>query len=262
MKLPAFQFYPGDWMKDPSLRSCSLDARGLWIDMLCLMFESPVRGELRHANGKPITEQQLARICGAEILLIQNLTTELTDAGVLSVAEDGAILSRRMKRDEEIRKIRAEAGKKGGNPNLVNQNASKSEANDNQSSKQNPTPSSSSSISSSSNTPVVPIGDETRIPYQEILNLFHETLPELPKVKLFDDRRKRLIRVRWNSDKRFQSLDFWKRFFAHVRECDWLMGRVQPRPGDRPYVADFDFLLSNKGFVGIIEGKYDARATA
>jgi hypothetical protein len=44
MKLPSFQFYPGDWMKDPALRSVSLEARGLWIDMLCLLFESGRRG--------------------------------------------------------------------------------------------------------------------------------------------------------------------------------------------------------------------------
>ncbi len=44
MKLPSFQFYPGDWMKDPSLRSVSLEARGLWMDMLCLLFESVRRG--------------------------------------------------------------------------------------------------------------------------------------------------------------------------------------------------------------------------
>ncbi len=44
MKLPSFQFYPGDWMKDPALRSVSLEARGLWMDMLCLLFESVRRG--------------------------------------------------------------------------------------------------------------------------------------------------------------------------------------------------------------------------
>ena len=47
-------FYPGDWFKDPALRSVSLAARGLWIDMLCLMFEGDHRGYLPHATGKPV----------------------------------------------------------------------------------------------------------------------------------------------------------------------------------------------------------------
>jgi hypothetical protein len=37
MKLPAFQFYPGDWRKDPNLCRCSHAAKGVWIDMICLM---------------------------------------------------------------------------------------------------------------------------------------------------------------------------------------------------------------------------------
>ena len=32
MKLPAFQFYPGDWRKDPNLCRCSHAAKGVWID--------------------------------------------------------------------------------------------------------------------------------------------------------------------------------------------------------------------------------------
>lgn len=39
MKLPSFQFYPGDWMKDPSLRSVSLEARGL-LDGQCSVCSS------------------------------------------------------------------------------------------------------------------------------------------------------------------------------------------------------------------------------
>ena len=34
MKLPAFQFYPGDWRKDPNLCRCSHAAKGVWIDMI------------------------------------------------------------------------------------------------------------------------------------------------------------------------------------------------------------------------------------
>jgi hypothetical protein len=45
-KLPSFQFYPGDWLKDPQLRMASMSSKGIWIDLLCAMFEAKERGAL------------------------------------------------------------------------------------------------------------------------------------------------------------------------------------------------------------------------
>ena len=102
-KLPAFQFYPGDWMKDPALRSCSLAARGIWMDLLCLMFECDRRGFLQAPTGKPYSNDQLARMTGCALDEITNLLQELEAAGVYSRTNHGIIFSRRLKRDEEAR---------------------------------------------------------------------------------------------------------------------------------------------------------------
>lgn len=147
MKRPSFQFYPADWRKDAALQSCSLPARGLWHEMMCLMHECEPYGHLS-VNGKPMRPAQVARLVGVTEKEYQKLLAELTDAGVPSVADDGAIYSRRMVRDEHIRNVRAAAGKKGGNPNLVgNKVKQKDNQAANQSGKQSPTPSSSSSSS-------------------------------------------------------------------------------------------------------------------
>lgn len=155
-KLPAFQFYPGDWLKDPALRSVSLAGRGLWMDILCLMFEAVPRGHLV-LNGKPVSVEQLARMVGSTAEEVTRLMEELLNAGVALVTDRGCIYSRRMVRDEEIRGIRRRCGSMGGNPTLVNQKQvclTKVKPNDEpkqkQRGKQNPTPSSSSSTSSSS----------------------------------------------------------------------------------------------------------------
>lgn len=118
MKLPAFMFYTGDWMKDPALRSCSLAARGLWIDLLCLMHESDRRGYLQHATGKPVTQEQAARMTGCSTELVSSLLQELEDSGVFSRTKNGTVYSRRMVADEKKRAACSEAGKKGGNPTL------------------------------------------------------------------------------------------------------------------------------------------------
>lgn len=117
-KLPAFQFYTGDWLKDPGLRTCSLAARGLWIDLLCVMSECAPRGSLL-VNDRPPNDQTIARMIGCDPAEVAPLLAELKAAGVYSNdIRTGAIFSRRMTRDEKVRKINQRNGKKGGNPIL------------------------------------------------------------------------------------------------------------------------------------------------
>jgi hypothetical protein len=146
MKLPAFQFYPADWRKDPGVQSLSFHDRGIWFEILCLMHESEQRGKLL-LNGKPMPDDALARLLGLDKQNLTKTLTTLLEYGVASRDEQGALMNRRMVRDEELRKIRQESGKLGGNPNLVNQNSTKTKKEVNQKS----TPSSSSSSSTPEN---------------------------------------------------------------------------------------------------------------
>lgn len=116
MKRPSFQFYPGDWLRSTDLRSCSVGARGLWMDMLCLMHEGNPYGYLK-VGDKVICKDTLARMVGAAIDSVVGWLSELDRAKVYSV--DGeCIFSRRMVRDESIRIKRAAGGNLGGNPAL------------------------------------------------------------------------------------------------------------------------------------------------
>ena len=103
-KLPAFQFYPGDWMKDADLRRCSHASKGVWIDMLCLAFECEVRGVFVTA-GRPWTIQEIACAVGGNADVTLACIQELVDKGVAKKrCEDGAIYCKRMVCDEESRK--------------------------------------------------------------------------------------------------------------------------------------------------------------
>ena len=112
-KMPAMLFYSGDFLKDPAVRCLSLEARGLWIDMICLMYESPVRGFLSLASGKPVTAVLLARMVGGGQEQVERLLEEMNDCGVYSVDENGVVYSRRMVGDEKLREAKSKAGKKG-----------------------------------------------------------------------------------------------------------------------------------------------------
>ena len=156
MKRPSFQFYPSDWLRDTALRTCSVGARGLWIDMICYMHEGNPYGVLKVGN-KVILTPNLAAMIGATLEDTEGWLHELESAGVFDRGENGEIMSRRMIRDENLRNIRASGGKLGGNPAFVNGKVgSKVNLADNLEGEtkvnQKPTPSSSSSSSSSSST--------------------------------------------------------------------------------------------------------------
>lgn len=108
-KAPAFQFYPGDWRRDLPLQSCSLRARGLWHEMLCLMHEGVPYGYLTNPSG-PILPALLSRLVHAPLGVVVRDLHELEIQAVFSRTEVGVIYSRRMVRDQAIRAKRAAGG--------------------------------------------------------------------------------------------------------------------------------------------------------
>lgn len=113
MKMPAMFFYPGDWLKDPLVRRCTHEEKGVYIDMLCLMHECEERGVLATA-GTAWSDEEIARAIGGDHQRTLTCVVSLVVKGVVSRNSSGAIYSRRMVRDEQKRKLCSEAGKRGG----------------------------------------------------------------------------------------------------------------------------------------------------
>jgi hypothetical protein len=219
MKRPAFQFYPADWRKDIELRSCSLAARGLWIDLMCVMHDCEPYGHLA-LNGKPMTAANISGQTGVPAAQVKRLLDELLQNGVARQADEGLIYSKRMVDDEALREYRAgigrqngakgaefgamgaEHGKKGGRPKKQNGGDEPGEE-PGKKPPQNPHPSSSSSSSSSilnttqlSLGPALPPEDRPALtlvgapeppqgppdcPHLAVLALWAEVLPQLPQ---------------------------------------------------------------------------------
>lgn len=112
-KLPGFMFYPGDWLKEPSLRRCSHAAKGIYIDILCLMFECSERGVLA-TDGLAWSDTEIAQAVGGDKTQTLEGLRELVEKRVVSRTDKGAVYSRRMVRDEKTRQLCSEAGKRGG----------------------------------------------------------------------------------------------------------------------------------------------------
>ena len=110
--LPAMPFYFGDWRKAPEIRALDLDVRMIWFEMLGLMWESTERGYLT-LNMRPVSNSVITRMLGTDIVTFDRALQQLNDFNVFSRREDGAIFSRKMVRDEELRLSKSKAGKTG-----------------------------------------------------------------------------------------------------------------------------------------------------
>ena len=63
-----------------------------------------------------------------------------------------------------------------------------------------------------------------RIPYQQILDSYLNTLQMLPNSQLTPGLKKH-IRARWLEDKTRQSIDWWNWYFNGILSCPWLIGK-------------------------------------
>lgn len=87
-------------------------------------------------------------------------------------------------------------------------------------------------------------------PHKAIVAIYHEVLPELRAVKVWNSTREKRLRARWREDKARQSLDWWREYFESVRASDFLMRRK----GD--WSADFDWLICPTNMAKVLEGRY------
>lgn len=97
-KNPAFQFYPGDWRRDTQVQMASMETRGVWIEMLCCMWDAPDRGKLTGDI------QSLSRLLGCETNVLTRSLVEIERykiGDVITNGNDITIINRRMSRDDK-----------------------------------------------------------------------------------------------------------------------------------------------------------------
>lgn len=103
--------------------------------------------------------------------------------------------------------------------------------------------------------------------FPKIVSKYNSILGDkLPRVSAQSDRRIEKCRKWANSlyrEKGCKSQDELlveaERFFRQVLRCPFLLGESG---GDRHWRADFDFLMTEKGRIGVLEGKYNGHAQA
>ena len=92
-------------------------------------------------------------------------------------------------------------------------------------------------------------------PHQKIIEIYHETLPELTRVMEWTDLRKKLLKSRWLEKPERQQLDWWRGYFEEVRLSEFLLGRT-----DEPFKCSLEWLIRPKNFPKVLEGTYRTRS--
>ena len=100
-------------------------------------------------------------------------------------------------------------------------------------------------------------------PQQAIIAAYHDELPMLPRVREWNEQRRKLLRSRWRESTERQDVDWWRTWFAWIREtCPFLVGQGTCPPGRDPFVADLEWLIRPNNFAKVVEGRYERREDA
>lgn len=93
-----------------------------------------------------------------------------------------------------------------------------------------------------------------RCPLAEIVALYHETLPMLPRFQKLTKTRAGHVQQRWRED--LQTIEDWRAFFQDVRGSPFLIGQKPGSDGRPPFRASLDWLCRPENFAKVYEGFY------
>lgn len=119
-------------------------------------------------------------------------------------------------------------------------------------------------IETPASTPAKPKMAYPPCQYEKVVELYHTNCKGLTRVLVLSDARKRTINARWREfckedDLKTvqEALDGFDWYFKEAAKSRFLMGFSNPGPGrDRPFKADFDWLMRPNNFLKVCEGKY------
>ena len=91
-----------------------------------------------------------------------------------------------------------------------------------------------------------------RIPYQDIVNLYHSNCVSYPKLKTISGNRQKAISARWKQYKK--NISVFDALFQKAEQSGFLKGA-----NNRNWQADFNWLMNDANMAKVLEGKYDNR---
>ncbi|EEQ2504007.1 TPA: DNA replication protein [Escherichia coli] len=104
---------------------------------------------------------------------------------------------------------------------------------------------------------------------QDVVDAYHEILPEAPRIRALNDKRKNQIRTFWRKagvitrqlDGHGFTVQDWRNYLSYVGEnCRWMFEeRPNHQRGTVWHKKGFDFLLNDNTYLKVREGEHDDR---
>ncbi|WP_208474027.1 DNA replication protein [Escherichia coli] len=104
---------------------------------------------------------------------------------------------------------------------------------------------------------------------QDVVDAYHEILPEAPRIRALNDKRKNQIRTFWRKagvitrqlDGHGFTMQDWRNYLSYVGEnCRWMFEeRPNHQRGAVWHKKGFDFLLNDNTYLKVREGEHDDR---
>ena len=102
---------------------------------------------------------------------------------------------------------------------------------------------------------ITPCSPPSKIPVQQIVDLYHQLLPMLPPVRKLTKQRAGYIKQRWREGD-LPDLEVWEKYFGYVSQSKFLTGGIEGRDGKPPFRADLEWITKPANYAKIFEGKY------
>lgn len=89
--------------------------------------------------------------------------------------------------------------------------------------------------------------------HRQIIDAYHDALPELPRVKDWSESRRKALdaRIAERKSKGAETIGYWRAYFEKVAASDFLTGRATD------FRANLEWLVQRKNFTKVIEGNFD-----
>lgn len=226
------------WLRDIELQSASASTRGIWMNALCYMDKGKPRGRL---SGTVTALQKILNCTTNEFRLfleeaklfkfadVHHSNDVVTLPGNAYVTlENRRMINKEKKRQLNKLRVRKYRDRDTGNASVQNHVTQKKRKR---------------------NAPAKPKA-RSEVPVQEIVDLYHRILPELPRCVALKAVAP-AIEARWREHRDRRELSWWADYFENwIRPSDFLMGKKTD------WACNLQWVVGPKNMGKVLNGTY------
>lgn len=255
-RMPWFRMY-ADFLNDPKMIALAFDDQRHFIGVLALKCD----GALDDVADGDLLDRIVAQRLWVDQSIIRDVKRRLVASGLIDANWQPLAWDRRqMRSDKDLTGAeRQRRYRESRNSNALRNapsNASVTRLDteiDTETDKEEPKHTyADAPVCMSESPPKSTAKPTTTCPHEKIVEIYHETLPALPRVREFGEPSRRTLKARWAEAKDRQNLDWWREFFGYVGRCPFLVGQVSD------FRATLGWLIGPKNFAKVLNGQYEA----